>query len=160
MLCRTADGHKAEVLEVLPGKQPLWGLLHGCGSWQSVAPNARSLQVVSLAAGPKLFCWTQVCEGGSANWTKPARGGQTLWQTDGTPGKAHKFWHRTSREERWPGRFNVLAIDDNNSRVGSLVGISYAGKLFFSKGNKLHISDKDGLTHKPFTLGGLSLIHI
>ena len=153
-LRRTRDGVTAERIEILEGGRPLWGLLHGCGSWQPSAPNARSLQVVELGAGPRLFCQTQVCTGGSANWTRPERDGQTLWVCEGTPGSARQFYRKPKETARWPGQLLVLAVDNNNSRIGSLIGFGYGGRLFFSKDNQLHVSNREGTAFEPFKLEG------
>jgi ELWxxDGT repeat protein len=153
-LWRTRDGLTAERVDILGGGRPLWGILHGCPIWQPIGMNARSLQVVELGAGPRLFCMTQVCMGTSANRARPVREGPTqpLWVCDGTPGSARRF--DPIVPERWPGFFQVLAVDNNNSRIGSLIGFEYGGRLFFSKDKQLHQSNREGTAFEPFTLDG------
>ena len=153
-LWRTRDGVTAERVEIVGPGRPLWGLLGGCGCWQPITPNARSLQVVELGAGPRLFCRTQVCTGNSANWARPERDGQTLWVCDGTPGSAKLFYRKPKDTAQWPGHYQVLAVDNNNSRIGSLIGFAYRGRLFFPKDNQLHVSNREGTAFEPFKLEG------
>jgi ELWxxDGT repeat protein len=153
-LWRTRDGVTAERVDILPDGKPLWGLLHGCASWQTILANARSLQVVDLGVGKRLFCQTAECTGNSAAWAKPVHGGQTLWVTDASPGKARPFYRRPKKSERWPGSLRALAVDSNNSRVGSLIGFGYGGRLYFSKDDRLFVSDREGATFTALEIAG------
>jgi ELWxxDGT repeat protein len=168
-LWRTRDGLSAERVEIIPDNQRLYGLLHGTGAWQSIAPNARSLQMVELGIGPRLFCKTQKTDG-STVWAKPLESGPTMWLTDGSPGKAQVFYREPERPKQWPpdevrcpcctlddnsSRIGkVMAVDDNNSRIGSLIGFCYDKRLFFSKDGQLRVSTREGTKHELFKLGG------